>query len=170
MTDASVACALECAMKDVLERMFFLDAVNASAGARHPGPTLDARLRFQGAPSGLLFLSVPLDAARVIACDFLGLEPGGLSDAQLGEVVCEMANMICGSVLSRVEGSAGFRLQSPEIVSGANAACAVAAGAELENGLRKTVASHSVEAESCLLTATLITEPFPCPPTAKPAY
>lgn len=29
----------------------------------------------------------------------------------------ELANMICGSVLSRIESSAGFRLATPEIAS-----------------------------------------------------
>ena len=76
-----------------------------------------AWLRFEGDPSGSLTLRVGMAAARSIAADFLGEEAAMLSDVQVEEVICELANMICGSVLSRVESTATFRLDSPTVIS-----------------------------------------------------
>jgi hypothetical protein len=53
--------------------------------------------------------------ARVVGAGFLGREEAEVSDAQAGEVVCELANMICGSVLSRLESEATFQITHPEL-------------------------------------------------------
>ena len=76
-----------------------------------------ARLSFQGDSTGFLTLRVTRVAARSVAADFLGAEESDLSEESTKEVICELANMICGSVLSRIESSAGFRLATPEIAS-----------------------------------------------------
>jgi hypothetical protein len=60
-------------------------------------------------------------AARSVAADFLGEEEPALSEQQIGEVVCELANMICGSVLSRVESAITFQLATPRIVAAESA-------------------------------------------------
>jgi CheY-specific phosphatase CheX len=73
-------------------------------------------LTFEGEPSGALFLSLSAPAARQIAADFLGIDESAVSAAQTADVVCELANMICGSVLSRVESAARFRLASPRVL------------------------------------------------------
>ena len=56
-----------------------------------------------------------METGRKIAASFLGLEEGLPSESQTGEVLCELANMICGSVLSRLEGDLHFELSPPEI-------------------------------------------------------
>ena len=55
-------------------------------------------------------------AARQITADFLGVDEEEVSDRQTSEVVRELTNMICGSVLSRLESSTAFQLAAPEIV------------------------------------------------------
>ena len=55
--------------------------------------------------------------ARTIGSGFLGKEEAEISDEQTGEVVCELANMFCGSVLSRLEDKTTFHLSHPELVS-----------------------------------------------------
>ena len=45
-----------------------------------------------------------------------------ISERQACEVLCEMANMICGSVLSRLEPDAAFELLQPAIVPAGSAA------------------------------------------------
>jgi chemotaxis protein CheY-P-specific phosphatase CheC len=74
-----------------------------------------AGLTFQGEPSGSFLLRLTTVAARQIAADFLGIDESQISDSKTCEVVCELANMICGSVLSRVESAATFRLGEPRI-------------------------------------------------------
>ena len=52
--------------------------------------------------------------ARGLAANFLGEDEADLADADVGEVVGELANMLCGSVVSRMEGNSHFVLTHPE--------------------------------------------------------
>ncbi len=115
-------------MDDVLEKMFFIQCLGDPCEFA-PQPEVIAHLKFEGDPSGSLTLRVTAGAARSVAADFLGAEEQDLSKEQIGDVVCELANMICGSVLSRVESSTTFRLASPEIVAFGNDSKDCTAGA-----------------------------------------
>jgi CheY-specific phosphatase CheX len=107
--------ALAESVQEVLEKMFFVDLVDA-APDEVCAEGITAELNFDGDPPGSFRLLLDPTAARSAAADFLGEDPAELSDDQLNEVVCELANMICGSVLSRIESSATFRLSKPVIV------------------------------------------------------
>jgi hypothetical protein len=96
--------------------MFFIQCLGESL-ASESEPDVVAHLTFEGDPSGALTLTVAASVARSVAADFLAAEEPDLSEQEIREVVCELANMICGSVLSRVESSATFRLGSPRIVA-----------------------------------------------------
>lgn len=115
MPELSIGAALEESLKDVLERMFFIEA---TGGAGSGEPTVHARLTFEGAPPGSLDVAIAQSAARGIAGDFLGMGREEVTDQQVGEVVCELANIICGGVLSRVESTATFRLGMPVLTPG----------------------------------------------------
>jgi len=115
--------ALAAAVEEVLETMCFTLLLSSSAlsgpeaavpGAGFSNP-VTAVLQFEGSPSGEFRLSVPLTVARGVGSGFLGREPGEVSDCQAGEVVCELANMFCGSVLSRLEAETIFHLSHPEL-------------------------------------------------------
>jgi CheY-specific phosphatase CheX len=102
---------------EVLETMFFTGVEAAipfaeAAGSPH-SPLLSAELAFRGSVSGTFGVRVSLQSARMIAANFLGSEE--TSDSQAAEVVCELSNMLCGSVLSRLEGDARFELEHPEL-------------------------------------------------------
>jgi hypothetical protein len=103
---------------EVLETMFFTGVYDpAQPGKAETEPRVGARVRFQGTPCGVLTLSLSEIAARALAANFLAVEPDNpLPDAESGLVVCELANMICGSLLSRVRTPEHFRLSSPELV------------------------------------------------------
>ncbi len=81
-----------------------------------PVDEIAVSLAFEGEPSGLFLLRLTTAAARQIAADFLGIDEEEVSDTRISEVVRELANMICGSVLSRVESAATFQLGAPQIV------------------------------------------------------
>jgi CheY-specific phosphatase CheX len=100
---------------EVLEKMFFIRGIGESETIA-PENEVVAHLTFEGDPPGALTLRVTTSVARSIAADFLGAEEADLGNREIGEVVCELANMICGSVLSRVESASTFRLASPRIV------------------------------------------------------
>lgn len=109
---------LAAAAGEVLETMFFTGICGpAEAGAPEAEPRLAAHLSFAGTPGGALTVSLSQPAARSLAANFLAVEADEpLPDSQLGSVVCELANMICGSLLSRVKTEEHFRLSSPELV------------------------------------------------------
>jgi CheY-specific phosphatase CheX len=112
--------ALAVAVEEVLETMFFTTVLASSEGiAPREGdggaPEITVALRFHGNPSGGFRVSVPLKLARVVGAGFLGREEAEVTDSQVGEVVCELANMICGSVLSRLESETTFQITQPEL-------------------------------------------------------
>ena len=109
---------MSAAAEEVLETMFFTGIYGPAAdGEPAAEPRYAAHLRFEGAPSGALTIGVSQPAAHNLATNFLAAEEdGGLTDAQVGGVVCELANMICGALLSRVPGEEHFRLANPELV------------------------------------------------------
>src|SRR5258708_22235218 len=79
-------------------------------------PAVTAHVTFEGDPPGWLTLRVAAVAARSVAADFLGEEGPEISEQQIGEVVCELANIICGSVLPPVGSKATFRAATPLLV------------------------------------------------------
>ena len=108
---------LSTAVHTVLETMFFA----TPTGPVEPelvaaSPLLASRLSFRGDPSGSLGLCVSMDAARQLAAGFLAEEEADLTDTRVEDVVCEMTNMLCGSVVSNLENEQRFHLSSPELV------------------------------------------------------
>jgi CheY-specific phosphatase CheX len=147
--------ALEESAGEVLEKMFFIGALEERGSDTQPYPEITTRVNFEGSPSGALTMRVAAAAARSIAADFLGCEKSSLSEAQVDEVMCELANMICGSVLSRTESETTFRLLSPVIVD----ACGLA--------LSDEATSRAVEIYGGLLTVSIEAVTELCPAAEK---
>ena len=123
----------------VLETMFF----SAPLGPAEPetgGAALEARLAFQGSPSGTLAVRLSEPGARLLASGFLGEDEEMLTDAQLGQVVCELANMLCGSLVSKLESEVHFDLAPPDLVT---AGCVPASIGELPPTARQSFALDS---------------------------
>ena len=99
---------------EVLETMFFTGVADEN-GEEDAASLLAAELTFHGNPCGRFGVRMPVATARLIAASFLGLDDSEISDRQVADVVCELSNMFCGSVLSRVEAGARFELSHPEI-------------------------------------------------------
>jgi hypothetical protein len=159
MPDSAIRSALDEAVKAVLERMFFIAAGDPLSPGAAAEPSVQVRLTFEGEPSGSLHLRVALPAARSISADFLGIERAEVSEQQIGEVVCELANMICGSLLSRTDSSATFRLGAPAIVPDVLL---------FDDPSNSTVCS--LDTGSGALTAILTTESPACSAAEKSAY
>ena len=115
MTDTTIHAALSSAVADVLERMFFLEVLGETAEPPPEAETVTVHLSFDGDPPGHFQMRISRPAANAVAADFLGEDPDSLTDRQSTEVTLELANMICGAVLSRIETSASFRLGTPQI-------------------------------------------------------
>jgi hypothetical protein len=119
MPDSEWNGMLAAAAAEVLETMFFSSVYGpAQPGPYPPAPRVAARVGFEGTPSGVLTLGVSEAAMRGLAGNFLASdEDGPLPLPQVAGVACELANMICGSLLSRVKAERHFRLSSPELLS-----------------------------------------------------
>jgi CheY-specific phosphatase CheX len=152
--------ALRDSVQEVLEKMFFVEPVEEPPGeAGSRDGEMAVQVAFEGLPSGALTLRVANAAASQIAADFLGEDAAGLSSAKVAEVVCELANMICGSVLSRVESSATFRLASPRLLPAEE-------GPNRQDAADRR-AVHAVAIGSGTLTASVETRDPVCPPVEK---
>jgi CheY-specific phosphatase CheX len=96
---------------DVLETMFFTCVLGETES--EPEDPISARLDFKGDPSGSFGLSLSHAAALQIAAGFLALEESEIAQEQVSEVICELTNMLCGTLLSRLENESCFELQHP---------------------------------------------------------
>lgn len=98
-------------VEEVLETMF-LTCLEDDAPADGVPPVISSTLTFRGNPSGALQVEVSEAAARELAGNFLGDDE--VAPAHTGEVICELANMICGSVLGQLGSETLFDLSSPQ--------------------------------------------------------
>lgn len=146
MTEQNFKQLLSDTVDTVLETMFF----SAAWGPAEPetgGAALEARLAFEGNPSGTLAVCLSEQAARLLAAGFLGEEEETLSDSQTGQVVCELANMLCGSLVSKLESEESFDIAPPELVP---------FGSETDTASSAPPAAcQSFELEGGILTVTL---------------
>jgi CheY-specific phosphatase CheX len=99
---------------EVLETMFFTGVADENS-REDMGSVISAELTFLGSPCGRFGVRMPVTTGRLIAASFMGLDESEISERQLADVVCELSNMFCGSVLSRIEAGARFELLHPEI-------------------------------------------------------
>lgn len=136
------------AVEAVLETMFFAAPLGPAEPVSGSG-VLRVRLAFHGAPSGTLAVCLSAESARLLAAGFLGEDEEALTDSQPGEVVCELANMLCGSFVSGLEGEEKFELASPELTAG---------GAETAEAETPPAVRQSYQLENGILTVTVYLE------------
>jgi CheY-specific phosphatase CheX len=112
--------AVSQATEDVLSTMFFtfVDEVPADAGGQ---PDMETRIAFRGHLAGSLALQCSTDAVAEMASNFLGLEADTPpSAAEQEAVMTELANMICGAILSRIGSEGLFELLPPDTCGAAS--------------------------------------------------
>jgi CheY-specific phosphatase CheX len=115
VTTTRIEDLLESAIGEVLESMCFLSVESVSAGVYEGDDSLvSQRLTFRGPERGSFGICVPLTTARIIASNLLGQEQIEVSESQAAEAIGEVANMICGTLLSRLHSVRAFDLTSPE--------------------------------------------------------
>jgi CheY-specific phosphatase CheX len=102
----------------VLETMFFSELLGpgeqGEAGER--SAELEARVPFSGEVSGVLGVSLSEQSARSLAASFLGEAEEELTSQQVCQVVCELSNMLCGWILTKIQSQRCFDLGTPELI------------------------------------------------------
>ncbi|HYA18729.1 MAG TPA: chemotaxis protein CheX, partial [Bryobacteraceae bacterium] len=77
-------------------------------------------LSFKGHWSGTFELQTPVECAQMIAKSFVGAgDSDNMPPEAVGEVMCELANMVCGSTLSNLANDRIFDLGKPQICTAA---------------------------------------------------
>ncbi len=146
MTDLNFDQLLSATVDSVLETMFF-SAVWGPAEPETSGAVLESRLAFHGRPCGTFALCLSEPAARLLAAGFLGEDVETLTGSQTSQVVCELANMLCGSLVSKLESDESFDLAPPVLFP---------FGSETADGPGAPIAARqSFEIEGGILTVTL---------------
>lgn len=114
--------ALRDAAQSVLETMCFT-MVEGDAPSEFSTATdlVRTRMTFSGAWSGRFELKAQLASARMIAGSFTGESGDDMPVERVTEVMCELANMVCGSTLSHLARShlasdRVFDLSSPQVL------------------------------------------------------
>lgn len=102
---------------ETLETMFFAvpDSISESA-SRPDGALIAVSLSFHGSPDGHFSLLVSEPLARTLAANFIGCEEADVAPLQVTSVAAELANMICGTALTKIESDASFDLAAPETI------------------------------------------------------
>jgi len=98
----------------VLETMCYSDPLPIT-GLEEGQPCIRTQLRFHGTYSGIFHLDVTEDAGRSLATTFLGAEED-VPAPEMASVICELTNMICGSMLSTLDARADIQLDAPELL------------------------------------------------------
>ena len=135
---------------EVLDTMYFttvLDAVpEAALRPLHSGDFAFS-LGFKGDVSGSFGLHLDYSTAYSLASNFLGEDGGELPNVEVGDVVGELANMLCGAVMSRVPSTHKFVLSHPEALAVApDLACEDALIARLDTDAGAITAWVAVDA------------------------
>jgi CheY-specific phosphatase CheX len=106
---------LEAASYDVLETMCFFGVLGDADSLTSTEEQITAKLFFEGEAVGEFRATLDYSAAWAIAANFMGEEPLDIELAHMQAVICELANMICGAVLSSYRKDGLFHLSTPEI-------------------------------------------------------
>jgi CheY-specific phosphatase CheX len=104
---------LEQVSSEVLETMFF-SSVLGPLEAPDGSAWLGAKVSFSGTLRGYLAVAAGEETARALAESFLGADADDVPPEQVPAMLGELANVICGSVLGKIEESGQFVISAPE--------------------------------------------------------
>lgn len=114
---SDVSRLLRDAAEDVLENMFF-SAVMGELETPADGQRLCATVTFTGTRNGRLGVSASASTVATLAAGFLGSEEEEVGESQVRAVAGEIANVLCGAVLGRMNPAGEFAISPPEVTDG----------------------------------------------------
>lgn len=111
--------AFSAAVEESMDAMFF-DAAEpvAECDCEPASESITAAVLFHDSIDGEFLLSAPLQTAVALAASFMAIDAEAVERSQAEQTVCELANIICGAALSRLEPSAVLRLSPPRVIEG----------------------------------------------------
>lgn len=107
--------------REVFETMIFMNiSEDSSGGERIQGDTYLGTITFKGDIEGCLGVTFEEGCAKAVAANMLCLEPDAeVSEEDLADAVGEVANMVMGSVKTRLQDEIGaIEISIPSVISG----------------------------------------------------
>jgi CheY-specific phosphatase CheX len=102
---------------EVLETMFFELPAGLPEETGAPSPEgLCATVRFSGTSEGSLSVALEPPVLRRLSAAFLGIEEEEVTERLSLNVLCEMANMICGASQSRIHPGGRIAIETPQVM------------------------------------------------------
>jgi Chemotaxis phosphatase CheX len=98
---------------EVLETMFFTEAMAVDCEHSWISGASVVRVPFSGSHSGEMWLCVSHDVVASIAPAFLAQDLAETSEEERSQVILELANILCGAVLSRLWPESSLLLDAP---------------------------------------------------------
>ncbi len=107
--------------REVFETMMFMTIDDTvEEGTQIHGETLLGSITFKGGIEGCLAVCCDTECAKTIATNMLGMEQGeDVGDDEVADAMGEVANMVMGSLKSRILESVGeLNVSIPSVVTG----------------------------------------------------
>ncbi|MBN9662915.1 MAG: chemotaxis protein CheX [Acidobacteria bacterium] len=109
--------ACRSALLEVLETMFFELPVSELEMVERPAvDSCLIRAEFHGSAEGAMELALSCGTCERLAASFLGKEQSEVSCAEKCSTARELANMLCGASLSRLQPHGRMSIESPESI------------------------------------------------------
>ena len=106
---------------EVFETMIFMDIKESFEDEQHPkGNTFFGSITFTGNMEGCLAICCSALCAKAIAQNMLGMTPAEeLNETEITDAIGEVANMVMGTVKSRIQETVGgLNVSIPTVVKG----------------------------------------------------
>lgn len=102
---------------EVMETMFFSEAVPVDCEHDWLAGAASVRVDFDGSHSGQMWLALSREAIPAIAGAFLGLDPDEAAAEQRSQVILELGNILCGAILSSLWPESQLQLDPPALTA-----------------------------------------------------
>jgi Chemotaxis phosphatase CheX len=112
--DAVLKGALALVAGEVLETMFFSEVTPAECEHSWLESAVAVQVTFDGSHWGDMWLAVGEEAVPELASAFLGLDLGEAGEMESSQVMLELANILCGSILSSLWPESSLQLDPPK--------------------------------------------------------
>ena len=114
MTD--LESALDEVTEHLAETMFFTTVLDRQ-GRMGGEPGYAAAISFTGTHTGALRVTMPHSTAAALAVNFLGEPDEEDTAARAVGLAGELANILCGSLIARMEPAGRFRISPPQVAA-----------------------------------------------------
>jgi hypothetical protein len=115
--EADYKAALRRVSGQVLETMFFSEVLPAECEHGWLESAVAVEVKFDGSHCGEMWLAVGEPAVPELASAFLGMEPNAAGEMESSGVMLELANILCGSILSSMWPESSLLLEAPRLAS-----------------------------------------------------